>query len=107
MIRINTIYYYAIQAGVQLPHSSHYASFAHSAQTAQIAQTAETADLPQADTQLPTFLLDPAILPHSFCSIETDRKRLIRHYSELSGTIGTYPEPIVRKSSIFALEFDS
>ena len=53
MIRINTIYYYAKQASVQLPHSSHYASFP---QTAETAETAETAGSPQADTQLPTPL---------------------------------------------------
>ena len=66
MIRINTIYYYAKQAGVQLPHSSHYASFAHSAQTA---ETAETAGSSQADAQMPTFNLDSGTLPLTFCSI--------------------------------------
>ena len=40
-IRINTIYYYAKQAGVKLPHTSQYAPFPHGAETA---ETAETAD---------------------------------------------------------------
>ena len=33
-IRINTIYYYAKQAGVKLPHASQYAPFPHGAETA-------------------------------------------------------------------------
>ena len=41
-IRINTIYYYAKQAGVKLPHTSQYAPFPHGAETAQTAQTAQT-----------------------------------------------------------------
>ena len=40
-IRINTVYYYAKQAGVKLPHASQYAPFPHGAETA---ETAETAD---------------------------------------------------------------
>ena len=44
-IRINTIYYYAKQAGVKLPHASQYAPFPHGAETA---ETAETADFTHA-----------------------------------------------------------
>ena len=40
-IRINTIYYYAKQAGVKLPHASQYAPFPHGAETAETAQTAD------------------------------------------------------------------
>ena len=36
-IRINTIYYYAKQAGVKLPHTSQYAPFPHGAETAETA----------------------------------------------------------------------
>ena len=41
-ISINTVYYYAKQAGVKLPHASQYAPFPHGAETAQTAQTAQT-----------------------------------------------------------------
>ena len=37
-IRINTIYYYAKQAGVKLPHTSQYAPFPHGAETAETAE---------------------------------------------------------------------
>ena len=43
-IRINTVYYYAKQAGIKLPHASQYAPFTHGAQTAQTEQTAQTAE---------------------------------------------------------------
>ena len=43
-IRINTIYYYAKQAGVKLPHTSQYAPFPHGAETAETAETAGTAE---------------------------------------------------------------
>ena len=63
-IRINTIYYYAKQAGVKLPHTSQYAPFTH------CAQTAET-------TVVERFHIKAVF----------SVKQLIRHYPLLSGII--------------------
>ena len=67
-IRINTIYYYAKQAGVKLPHTSQYAPFTH------CAQTAET-------TVVERFHIKAVF----------SVKQLIRYYSSLSGIICYYP----------------
>ena len=80
-IRINTIYYYAKQAGVKLPHTSQYAPFTHGAQTAQTADFTHTSQYTPFTHSAQTAQTSGGTLPHKRVF---SLKQLIRYYSSLS-----------------------
>lgn len=63
-IRINTIYYYAKQAGVKLPHTSQYAPFTHGAQTAQTADFTHTSQYAPFTHSAQTAETSGGTIPH-------------------------------------------
>ena len=91
-IRINTIYYYAKQAGVKLPHTSQYAPFTHGAQTAQTADFTHTSQYaPFTHSAQTAQTAQTTVVERSPIKAVFSVKQLIRYYSSLSGIICYYP----------------
>ena len=88
-IRINTIYYYAKQAGVKLPHTSQYAPFTHCAQTAQTADFTHTSQYAPFTHCAQTA--ETTVVERFHIKAVFSVKQLIRYYSSLSGIICYYP----------------
>ena len=88
-IRINTIYYYAKQAGVKLPHTSQYAPFTHGAQTADFTHTSQYAPFTHSAQTAQTA--QTTVVERFHIKAVFSVKQLIRYYSSLSGIICYYP----------------